>query len=44
VVGEVALRAAPSFRTAVAGPEWPIFTDDRNDVEFRTFRMFYGQY
>jgi hypothetical protein len=43
-VREVAARAAPSFRTAVAGPEWPIFTDDRNDVEFRTFRMFYGQY
>jgi spermidine synthase len=44
VVRDVAARAAPSFRTAVAAPEWPIFTDDRNDVEFRTFRMFYGQY
>jgi spermidine synthase len=44
VVSEVAARAAPSLRAAVAGPEWPIFTDDRNDVEFRTFRMFYGQY
>jgi spermidine synthase len=44
VAAEVAARAAPSLRAAVAGPEWPIFTDDRNDVEFRTFRMFYGQY
>ncbi|HEV8641603.1 MAG TPA: fused MFS/spermidine synthase [Methylomirabilota bacterium] len=41
---EVANRAVASFRAAVAGPEWPIFTDDRNDVEFRTFKMFYGQY
>lgn len=43
-VREVAARAVPSVRTAQAGPQWPIFTDDRNDVEFRTFRMFYGQY
>lgn len=41
---EVAGRAVASFRTAQAGPEWPIFTDDRNDVEFRTFKMFYGEY
>lgn len=44
LVGEVAERALGSFRTATAGPEWPIFTDDRNDVEFRTFKMFYGRY
>lgn len=43
-VRQVAQRALPSFRTAVAGPEWPVFTDDLNDVEFRTFRMFYGEY
>ncbi len=44
VLREVAQRALPTFRTAVAGPEWPVYTDDLNDVEFRTFRMFYGQY
>jgi len=37
----VVARALPTFRRAVAGEEWPIFTDDRNDVEFRSFRMSY---
>lgn len=43
-VREVANRALSTLRTATAGPEWPLFTDDRNDVEFRTFKMFYGEY
>ncbi len=32
-------RALPTFRKAVAGEAWPVFTDDLNDVEFRTFRV-----
>lgn len=35
----VARRALASLRAASAGPEWPVFTDDRNDVEFRSYRM-----
>ncbi len=42
VVRRVAERAVATFRTARAGDEWPIFTDDRNDVELRTFRMLHG--
>jgi spermidine synthase len=42
VVRRVAEQALRTVRPAVAGPEWPLFTDDRNDVEFRTFKMFYG--
>jgi hypothetical protein len=41
---EVAERAVPTFRTAVAEPEWPVFTDNLNDVEFRPFRMVAGEY
>jgi hypothetical protein len=36
---EVVVRALPSLRVAVADQRWPLFTDDRNDVELRTFRM-----
>jgi spermidine synthase len=36
-------RARQSLRAASAGRQWPIFTDDLNDVEFRTFRSFFGQ-
>jgi spermidine synthase len=36
---EVVARIVPGLEVATAGAEWPIFTDDRNDVEFRTFRM-----
>ncbi|MDJ0950735.1 MAG: fused MFS/spermidine synthase [Alphaproteobacteria bacterium] len=32
-------RGLSTLRPASADPAWPIFTDDRNDVEFRTFRM-----
>jgi spermidine synthase len=44
VAAQVAQQALESLRPAAAGPQWPVFTDDRNDVEFRTFRMFYGEY
>ena len=44
VVRQVVDQVVPGLRVAVAGPQWPIFTDDLNDVEFRTFRMFYGKY
>jgi len=37
-VRPVVARAMPGFQEAVAGDQWPVFTDDRNDVEFRTFR------
>ncbi len=43
-VREVISRALPVLRAASAGPEWPVFTDDRNDVEFRTFRMVHGKF
>jgi spermidine synthase len=38
----VLARARESLRAASAGRQWPIFTDDLNDVEFRTFRAFFG--
>ncbi|HVO16100.1 MAG TPA: hypothetical protein VMV26_12850, partial [Alphaproteobacteria bacterium] len=41
-VKQVARRALNGLSPASAGREWPIFTDDRNDVEFRTFRTYYG--
>ena len=36
-VATVMARASASLRAASAGPEWPVFTDDLNDVEFRTW-------
>lgn len=36
-------RARPGLRVASAARKWPVFTDDLNDVEFRTFRTFYGR-
>jgi spermidine synthase len=36
---EIVARVLPSLRVAVADERWPLFTDDRNDVELRTFRM-----
>jgi spermidine synthase len=41
-IKQVARRALNGLSPASAGREWPIFTDDRNDVEFRTFRTYYG--
>ena len=38
VLQAVAARALNTLRASTPGPKWPIFTDDRNDVEFRTFR------
>ena len=43
-IKQVARRALNGLSPASAGREWPIFTDDRNDVEFRTFRTYYGGY
>jgi predicted membrane-bound spermidine synthase len=43
-IKQVARRALNGLSPASAGPEWPLFTDDKNDVEFRTFRTFYGGY
>jgi spermidine synthase len=42
IVGTVLGRARQTLRAASAGRQWPIFTDDLNDVEFRTFRSFFG--
>ncbi len=42
-VETVLRRARAGLRTASAGREWPVFTDDLNDVEFRTFRTFYAR-
>lgn len=39
----VLARARLTLRTASAGRQWPVFTDDLNDVEFRTFRAFFGR-
>lgn len=39
----VLARARPGLRVATAARKWPVFTDDLNDVEFRTFRTFYGR-
>jgi spermidine synthase len=38
----VLAQARQTLRAASAGRQWPIFTDDLNDVEFRTFRSFFG--
>ena len=38
----VLAQARRTLRAASAGRQWPIFTDDLNDVEFRTFRSFFG--
>lgn len=43
-VEDVLSRARGSLRAASAGSEWPVFTDDLNDVEFRTFRTFFGAF
>ncbi len=42
-VETVLRRARPGLRVATAERQWPIFTDDLNDVEFRTFRTFYAR-
>ena len=42
-VEAVLRRARPGLRVAAAARKWPVFTDDLNDVEFRTFRTFYGR-
>ncbi len=42
-VGEVLRRALESARAATSRRRWPVFTDDRNDVELRTFRSYYGR-
>lgn len=41
-VRSVARRALKTLRQGKRDPRWPIFTDDLNDVDFRSFRMFYG--
>ena len=41
-LAEVMERARSTLRVVSADDQWPIFTDDRNDVEFRTFRMLHG--
>ena len=41
-VNTVLAQSRESLRAASAGRQWPIFTDDLNDVEFRTFRSFFG--
>jgi len=41
VVQPVVARALTDFKRAVADEHCPTFTDDRNDVEIRTFRMSY---
>jgi len=41
-IERVLADARRSLRAASAGRQWPIFTDDLNDVEFRTFRSFFG--
>jgi spermidine synthase len=35
------VQALKDFRRPIFGEQWPTFTDDRNDVEIRTFRMSY---
>ncbi len=42
-VEAVLRRARPGLRVASAARKWPVFTDDLNDVEFRTFRTFYDR-
>ena len=36
-------RTRSSLRVASASDSWPVFTDDLNDVEFRTFKTFYAR-
>ncbi|MGE0735478.1 MAG: spermidine synthase [Alphaproteobacteria bacterium] len=43
-VDTVLRRTLGSIRDARVDAKWPMFTDDKNDVEFRTFRQFYGTY
>lgn len=38
----VMARALPRLRVAAADSRWPVFTDDRSDIEFRTFRAVEG--
>ena len=40
---QVLARARRTLRATSADRKWPIFTDDKNDVEFRTFRTFFGR-
>jgi len=42
-IEQVLARARPTLRATSADRRWPIFTDDKNDVEFRTFRSFFGR-
>jgi predicted membrane-bound spermidine synthase len=39
----VLARIRPTFRPAKAGPDVRAFTDDRNDVEMRSFDLLYGK-
>ena len=32
------------LRAFTSTEKWPVFTDDKNDVDFRSFRMFYSGY
>ena len=40
---QVLARARTTLRAASPDRKWPVFTDDKNDVEFRTFRTFFGK-
>lgn len=42
-LAQVLVRARPTFRPARAGAGVRPFTDDRNDVEFRSFDLLYGR-
>ena len=42
-VEEVLRRARPLLRIARPDPAHPVFTDDRSDVEFRTYKALYGK-
>jgi len=41
-LAHVLTRVRPTFRTAAASPALAPFRDDRNDVEFRSFRLLHG--
>jgi hypothetical protein len=41
-LAHVLTRVRPTFRPAVAAEGLRPFTDDRNDVEFRSFRLLHG--
>ena len=41
-LAQVASLALPALKEPQYGDDWPIFTDDRSDVEFRTFRTVSG--